>query len=75
MPFITGLETLAEELTLLRQKKKKKFSPDTSQRTRPLAHVRDTLSLRRFEVLGDADYEPLAELERQAIALGYPVIA
>ena len=69
LPFITGMETSAQELTLLRQI----FADIASEPT--LANVRDTLSLRRFEVLGDADYEPLAELERQAIAWGYPVIA
>ena len=37
--------------------------------------IRDTLSLRRFELLSDADYERLADLERQAIALGYPTVA
>ncbi|WP_349644488.1 phosphate/phosphite/phosphonate ABC transporter substrate-binding protein [Rhizobium calliandrae] len=69
LPFITGLETSAEELTLLRQILADIVNEPT------LVEVRDTLSLRRFEVLGDADYEPLAEFERQAIALGYPVIA
>ncbi|MDK4740163.1 PhnD/SsuA/transferrin family substrate-binding protein [Rhizobium sp. CNPSo 3464] len=69
LPFITGMETSAEELTLLRQI----LSGIASEPT--LADVRDTLSLRCFEVLGDADYEALAELERQAITLGYPVIA
>jgi ABC-type phosphate/phosphonate transport system substrate-binding protein len=69
LPFITGLETSAKELTLLRQ-----ILADIASEP-ALADVRDTLSLRRFELLGDADYEPLAELERQAIALGYPIIA
>ncbi|MFS8110498.1 PhnD/SsuA/transferrin family substrate-binding protein [Rhizobium jaguaris] len=69
LPFITGSETSAGDLTLLRQ-----ILADIA--TEPtLADARDVLSLRRFEVLGDADYEPLAELERRAIALGYPVIA
>ncbi|MEF0940988.1 phosphate/phosphite/phosphonate ABC transporter substrate-binding protein [Rhizobium sp. BR 362] len=69
LPFIIGWETSPEELALLRQ-----ILADIAGEP-ALADVRDTLSLRRFEVLGDADYEPLAELERQAIALGYPVIA
>ncbi|MFS8053361.1 PhnD/SsuA/transferrin family substrate-binding protein [Rhizobium sp. BR 317] len=69
LPFITGYETSAEELTLLRQI----LADIASEPT--LTDLRDILSLRRFEVLGDADYEPLAELERQAIALGYPAIA
>ena len=69
LPFITGSETSPEELLLLRQ-----ILADVASEPM-LADVRNTLSLRRFEVLGDADYEPLAELERQAITLGYPVIA
>ena len=40
-----------------------------------LAGVRDTLSLRGIDLLGDVDYERLAELERQAVTLGYPALA
>ncbi|MDL2401337.1 phosphate/phosphite/phosphonate ABC transporter substrate-binding protein [Rhizobium mayense] len=69
LPFITGLETSAEKLALLRQ-----ILADIANEP-TLANVCDTLSLRRFEALGDADYELLVELERQAIVLGCPVIA
>lgn len=40
-----------------------------------LEPVRNALCLKDFAVLSDADYEPLAELERQAQRVGYPVIA
>lgn len=40
-----------------------------------LAGVCDTLSLRGIDLLGDVDYERLAELERQAVTLGYPALA
>ncbi len=40
-----------------------------------LKTVRDLLSLKGVEFLEGADYEPLAQLERQAVALGYPTIA
>lgn len=40
-----------------------------------LASVRETLSLSGFAALSDIDYEPLLELERKAVALGYPRIA
>ncbi|MCP2133715.1 hypothetical protein J2S28_000767 [Rhizobium sp. SLBN-94] len=39
------------------------------------AGVCDTLSLRGISLLGDADYEVLAELDRDAARHGYPVIA
>lgn len=69
LPFVTHATTSDEELAMLRRIL-------ASVETVPeLSHVRDILSLRRFEVLSDADYERLADLERQAIALGYPEIA
>ncbi|WP_197277080.1 phosphate/phosphite/phosphonate ABC transporter substrate-binding protein [Sphingomonas profundi] len=34
-----------------------------------------TLGLRGFTVLGDADYDVVLRLERDAIALGYPIVA
>jgi ABC-type phosphate/phosphonate transport system substrate-binding protein len=69
LPFVTHATTTDKELAVLRLVL-------ASVETAPaLARVRDTLSLRRFEVLDDADYDRLAALERQAIALGYPVIA
>ena len=40
-----------------------------------LAAVRDTLSLTGFALLGDADYEPLAQMAEKARQLGYPEIA
>lgn len=40
-----------------------------------LADVCDTLSLRGISLLGDADYEVLAEFDRDAARHGYPAIA
>jgi ABC-type phosphate/phosphonate transport system substrate-binding protein len=40
-----------------------------------LAEARRTLGLIGAEILGDADYERVAELERDAIAAGYPALA
>jgi ABC-type phosphate/phosphonate transport system substrate-binding protein len=69
LPFVTHASTTDGELAVLRQ-----ILADIE--TAPvLAEARDTLSLRRFEVLDDAGYDRLAALEQQAIARGYPVIA
>jgi ABC-type phosphate/phosphonate transport system substrate-binding protein len=40
-----------------------------------LAEARRTIGLIGAEILGDADYERVAELERDAIAAGYPTLA
>jgi ABC-type phosphate/phosphonate transport system substrate-binding protein len=40
-----------------------------------LAEARRTLGLAGAEMLDDADYERVAELERDAIAAGYPTLA
>lgn len=69
LPFITAASTSASDLAILRQALAQTIAdPD-------LADVCDTLSLRGISVLGDADYEMLAELDRDAARHGYPVIA
>lgn len=40
-----------------------------------LADVRDALLLDGFQILGDEDYEPVAEMERRAADQGYPKLA
>ena len=40
-----------------------------------LAEARRTIGLIGAEILGDADYERVAQLERDAIAAGYPALA
>ncbi|KQT63991.1 MULTISPECIES: phosphate/phosphite/phosphonate ABC transporter substrate-binding protein [unclassified Aureimonas] len=40
-----------------------------------LADTRDTLALKDFAILSDADYQPLADMEATARRLGYPAIA
>ncbi len=40
-----------------------------------LATVREALLIQDFEVLGLADYERIAEMEREAAETGYPVLA
>jgi ABC-type phosphate/phosphonate transport system substrate-binding protein len=40
-----------------------------------LAQARRTIGLIGAEILGDADYERVAQLERDAIAAGYPTLA
>jgi ABC-type phosphate/phosphonate transport system substrate-binding protein len=40
-----------------------------------LAEARRTIGLIGAEILGDADYERVAQLERDAIAAGYPTLA
>ncbi|MBP1860221.1 phosphate/phosphite/phosphonate ABC transporter substrate-binding protein [Rhizobium herbae] len=69
LPFITRADASDEEIVLLRQVLRQAI-------TEPLLETaRNVLSLKDFAVLSDADYEPLAELERQAQRLGYPAIA
>ncbi len=69
LPFITRAEASDEEISLLRQVLRQALAEPS------LETARNVLSLNDFAVLSDADYEPLAELERQAQRLGYPVIA
>lgn len=69
LPFITGPHTSTEELHALRS-----VLAEATQ-SPALATIRGILSLRRFDVLADADYEHLSELERRAAALGYLEIA
>ena len=69
LPFITAVSTPAKDLVILRRALAETIAdPD-------LAQVRDTLSLRGISLLGDADYEALAELDREAARHGYPAIA
>lgn len=69
LPFITSTSTSAKNLAILRRALEEAISdPD-------LAEVCDTLSLRGISLLGDADYEILAELDREAARHGYPAIA
>lgn len=69
LPFITSAKTSAKDLVLLRRALDETISdPD-------LAEICDTLSLRGISLLGDADYEALAELDREAARHGYPAIA
>ena len=69
LPFITGPRTTEGELQALRSILAEAIASPA------LAAVRDVLSLRRFDVLTDADYERLSDLESRAAALGYPEIA
>lgn len=69
LPFITSPETSDEELAALRAVLSEVAT------AQPMAEVRQTLALRNVSVLSDADYERLADLERQAISLGYPAVA
>jgi ABC-type phosphate/phosphonate transport system substrate-binding protein len=69
LPFVTGPRTTDEELATLR-----KILGEVADAP-SLADVRDALSLRRFDILTDADYDRLAAIEEQAAALGYPAIA
>lgn len=69
LPFITSADTSAKDLVILRRALDETISdPD-------LADVCDTLSLRGISLLGDAEYEVLAELDREAARHGYPAIA
>lgn len=69
LPFITRGNASDQEVKLLRQGLQQAVTESS------LASVRDVLRLKDFAVLSDADYEPLAALERQAQLLGYPLIA
>ena len=69
LPFIASVDTGDAEVAALRR------ALDRAARDPALAHARDVLSLRDFVVLSDADYEPLAALEREARELNYPAIA
>ncbi|MDQ0321725.1 ABC-type phosphate/phosphonate transport system substrate-binding protein [Pararhizobium capsulatum DSM 1112] len=69
LPFITGAATPARDLIILRRALSETIADPE------LAAVCDTLSLRGISLLGDADYEVLAELDREAADQGYPTIA
>lgn len=69
LPFITRGSASDAEVALMRQVLQQAIAEPS------LAAVRDILCLKQFVVLSDSDYEPLAELERQAQGLGYPAIA
>ncbi|MCL6709463.1 PhnD/SsuA/transferrin family substrate-binding protein [Pseudomonas sp. R2.Fl] len=69
LPFITRASASDEEVAVLRRALQEAAADPA------LAGVRDTLSLAGFAELSDSDYESLAELERFAHRLGYPVIA
>jgi ABC-type phosphate/phosphonate transport system substrate-binding protein len=69
LPLITRESAADEEVAALRRALEKAATDPA------LAETRNTLSLTGFAVLSDADYEPLAELEREAYRLNYPVIA
>ena len=69
LPFITSAATPVKDLAILRRALAETIAdPD-------LAETCDTLSLRGIRLLGDADYEVLAELDREAARHGYPAIA
>ncbi|WP_132537817.1 PhnD/SsuA/transferrin family substrate-binding protein [Rhizobium sp. PP-F2F-G48] len=68
LPFITRADASDAEVAILRQALRKAIADPV------LAETRETLSLKDVAFLSDADYEPLAELERNARRLDYPVI-
>lgn len=69
LPYITRVAATDEELSILRAVLAA-IADD-----RRMDEVRDILSLGKFSVLEDADYQPLLEFERDAVRLGYPEIA
>ncbi|SEI19100.1 ABC-type phosphate/phosphonate transport system, substrate-binding protein [Rhizobium tibeticum] len=69
LPFITAAATSAKDLGILRRALAETIADAV------LAKVCDTLSLRGISLLGDADYEVLAQLDRGAVCHGYPAIA
>ncbi|WP_411036011.1 phosphate/phosphite/phosphonate ABC transporter substrate-binding protein [Shinella sp. BYT-45] len=69
LPFITAAATPAEDLVILRRVLADAIADPA------LADICDTLSLRGVSLLDDADYEMLAELDRDAARHGYPAIA
>ncbi len=68
LPFITRRDASDDDVAVLRRALYKMITDPS------LAETRDTLALKDIAVLSDADYEPLAELERDAYRQGYPVI-
>jgi ABC-type phosphate/phosphonate transport system substrate-binding protein len=69
LPLITRASASDDEVALLRE------TLQAAMVDRTLANARDVLALTSFAVLDDSCYESLLELERQAIALGYPAVA
>jgi len=69
LPLITRADASDGEVSLLRQVLRQAIAEPS------LGPVRDVLALKDFAVLSDADYKPLADLERQAQRLEYPVIS
>lgn len=68
LPFITAMSTPAENLLILRQALSETIADPT------LAGVCDTLSLQGISLLGDNDYEVLADFDRDAARQGYAAI-
>lgn len=69
LPFITAAATPAKDLVILRRALAETIADPA------LAEVCDTLSLRGISLLGDAEYEVLAQFDRDAVRHGYPAIA
>lgn len=69
LPFITAASTSPKDLEVLRHALAETIADPE------LSDTCDTLSLRGISVLDDADYEVLAEFDREAARRGYPVIA
>lgn len=69
LPFITMASTSPRDLEILRRALAETIADPQ------LSDTCDTLSLKGVSLLGDADYEVLAELDRDAARRGYPVIA
>lgn len=69
LPFITRGDASDEEVGVLRQVLQQAIAEPS------LSAARDVLCLKNFTVLSDTDYEPLAELERDAQRLGYSAVA
>lgn len=69
LPFITAASTSPEHLKILRRALEETIADPA------LADTCDTLSLQGISLFGDADYEVLAEFDREAARRGYPVIA
>jgi len=68
LPFITSSGASDREVEQLRDALQSAITEPS------LARVRETLSLSDFVTLSEADYQPLVDLERKAVALGYPRI-
>ncbi|WP_331376102.1 phosphate/phosphite/phosphonate ABC transporter substrate-binding protein [Sinorhizobium chiapasense] len=68
LPFITAASTPAKDLVILRRALAETIADPE------LAKICGTLSLRGISLLGDTDYEMLAELDRDAVRHGYPAI-